>query len=164
MNDNVLNLIKKYANRGVLPDTNLLLLYFIGSVDRDRIGRFKPTSGYSISDFHLISKFIEHFEVRVTTPHILTEMSNHLESGLIRDLKKEYFEAFAKSITFLSEKFHSSLDLSETKPFHEYGVADAAIAMTAKDNFLVLTVDRPLYGYLRNTGIDAVTLAELKAF
>ena len=47
MTDPNLVLIEKYASRGVLVDTNILLLFVVGAFDRELIPRFKRTSHFA---------------------------------------------------------------------------------------------------------------------
>lgn len=39
--------------RGILIDTNLLVLLLVGAVNRDRIPKFKRTRGYTADDWDL---------------------------------------------------------------------------------------------------------------
>lgn len=41
----------RYRQKGILVDTNILLLWFVGAVNRDRISQFKRTQKFSPEDF-----------------------------------------------------------------------------------------------------------------
>jgi hypothetical protein len=69
-------LILKHRGNGLLVDTNLLLLYLVGKTNPDRIRNFKRTSRYTVEDFELLDEIMGQFKTLVTTPHILTELSN----------------------------------------------------------------------------------------
>ncbi len=69
-------LIYKYSNKGLLIDTNILLLYFVGSFDRQHIEKFKRTSQFTIKDFDYLVILLDRFDTLVTTPNILTEVNN----------------------------------------------------------------------------------------
>src|SRR6476646_10816315 len=60
---------------GILIDTNLLVLLVVGSVNRDRIARFKRTTGYSAADWDLLIGILEQIPLRYTLPHVLAEVS-----------------------------------------------------------------------------------------
>ncbi|MFN3326862.1 MAG: hypothetical protein ACK5AZ_25495 [Bryobacteraceae bacterium] len=60
---------------GVLVDTNLLVLLVVGSVDRERVSRFKRTSDYSSADWDLLTGILEQISQRYTVPHVLAEVS-----------------------------------------------------------------------------------------
>ena len=74
--DDVLQLINRHCASGLLVDTNLLLLYLIGRTNRNRISKFKRTQAYTIEDFDLLHRFMAEFKTLITTPHVLTEVSN----------------------------------------------------------------------------------------
>lgn len=61
MNEYLLGLIQKYKARGVLTDTNILILYIIGSFDPNLIGTSKATSQFTQDDFLRVAKFIDYF-------------------------------------------------------------------------------------------------------
>ena len=67
--------------RGVLIDTNLLVLLVVGSVNRDRIPRFKRTSEYTPVDWDLLTGILEQIPRRYSIAHILAEVST------LKDLK-----------------------------------------------------------------------------
>lgn len=156
MNANLLELLTKYQKAGILVDTNILLLYVIGSFDPVTIYKFSRTSNYTEDDFTRVSKFIDNFDIKITTPHILTEASN-----LIGNRKE--IQAFLKTfITLSQEIFIPSLAVSSTESFLKFGLADSATVETSQNLYLTLTDDRPLYGYLINRGIDAVNLDQIR--
>jgi rRNA-processing protein FCF1 len=153
----ITDLIRKYRKKGVLLDTNLLLLYLIGSVDPQQVRNFKRTSIFTEDDFIILSNLVDLFETKITTPHILTEVSNFLNS--------ESLFILAAYIKQAEEKFTNSIDLVESDQFVFLGLADTAIVNTAKESVLVLTNDGLLYGSLANNGIEAINFDDIrKAF
>ncbi len=70
------NTVNKYKTKGLLIDSNLLLLYFIGSYNIDLITSYKRTKKYTREDFYTLKDFTNSFNKLVTTPNILTEVSN----------------------------------------------------------------------------------------
>ena len=152
MNDYLLELIKKYKHKGLLIDTNIVLLYIIGSIDISMIRNFSRTSMFTENDFDRVSKFIDYFTVKITTPHILTEVSNLLGNKEIHYL---YLRTYLENS---NEIFLKSAEISINKSFLSFGLTDAAVIETGKDLYLIFTNDRPLYGYLNRNNIDAVNL------
>src|SRR6266436_795865 len=55
-------LIMSYKPKGLLVDTNLLLLYFIGAYDPERISRFERTMAFTIDEFLLLAMFLGLFQ------------------------------------------------------------------------------------------------------
>lgn len=156
MNDYLFSLITKYKNNGVLIDTNILLLYLVGSSDLNMIRGFKRTSNFTEDDFNLISNFIKYFDFRITTPHVLTEVSDFIDN---RQNLQAVLKVFIKNS---KEVFIESLELSKKDTFLKFGLADTSVTHSAKENYLVFTDDNPLYGYLINSQIDAVNLDQIR--
>ena len=103
----LINLIGLYKAKGLLIDTNLLLLYFIGTYDPDRIPRFKRTMSFTVDEFLLLDAIFTNFDKVITTPNILTEISN-LSGQLPGDLRPHFYDDFAKRIPKLEEQYTSS--------------------------------------------------------
>ncbi len=157
MNTYVKKLIQKYKFKGILTDTNLLLLYIVGSYDIELIGNFKRTSHYSIDDFYIVSDFIGLFEKKIVTPHILTEVSDFIDNRRELQILLKIF--VQKEST---EKYIESNIVVQNKEFINFGLADTATIETAKNSYLIFTDDNPLYGLLLNSKIDAINLSLLR--
>ncbi len=156
MNSHLLTLIQKYCKKGLLIDTNLALLYLVGSFDRSLIRNHPRTSVYTENDFERIEAFIESFAERVTTPHVLTEISNLL--GKQTDVR----EVLIQYINKCKEIYWAAGSLTGSTAFNSYGLTDSAIVETARDNFLVVTDDGPLYSFLLGSKVEAVNLEQIR--
>lgn len=156
MNEEILKLFKKYRHSGVLVDTNILLLFIVGSLNPELISRHSRTACFTFADFQIISKAIDFFEKKVSTPHILTEVSNLIG----RD--KHFRRALGSYIETATEKFASAAGFVSKDFFLKFGVADAATCEISKNEYMVITDDGSLYGFLINNGIDAVNLTTLR--
>lgn len=156
MNSYLAELIRKYRKKGILLDTNILLLYLVGTFDQRILRTFKRTALFSENDFIILLKLLEVFEVKVTTPHILTEVSNLF--GNRYDLNYS-LQAY---ITIVREIFTAGEKIGKNENFVEFGMADTAILEISKDSYLVLTDDKRFYGLLINNRIDAITFDELR--
>jgi hypothetical protein len=163
MNVYVAELIERYQNAGVLIDTNLLLLYFVGVYDRTLIPRFKRTDKFAVEDFATLHQFIMQFKVIATLPYILAEVSNFLGQLTDRD-KRACFEGFAVGIGMLEEPQLTSARIARTDEFKRFGITDAGIYLAAKSRYLVLTDDFRLSQYLRVGGIDALNFNHLRTY
>ena len=156
-------LVQRYRTAGVLVDTNILLLLFVGSVERRLIERFKRTMarGFRESDYELLTNFLKHFENRVvTTPHILTEVSNL--AGQLSVQKQRFFSYFAKGISRLIEHYEPSGNLAQAESFVKFGLTDTAIIELVKGQYLVLTDDFALSNYLDKQGVDVFNFNHLR--
>jgi len=148
-------LLTKYKNKGLLIDTNLLLLYFVGIYDPQRIPKFKRTMIFVVEDFYTLWNLFKYFDKIVTTPNILTEV-NSLANQLATDLKPAFFSKFAEQLITLEEHYVETIKLSATEHFPKVGLTDAGILNLARDQYLVLSDDFKLVGYLSKQGIDAI--------
>jgi hypothetical protein len=148
-------LLTKYKNKGILIDTNLLLLYFVGIYDPQRIPNFKRTMMFVVEDFYTLWTLFKYFDKVVTTPNILTEV-NSLANQLANDLKPAFFSKFAEQVVTLEEHYIETAKLSAKEHFPKLGLTDSGILDLAKGEYLVLSDDFRLVGYLGKQGIDAI--------
>lgn len=163
MNDYALQLIQKYGKEGVLIDTNLLLLYVIGTYNPDEISRFSKTRDFPPETFELLDRVINRFNKVITTPYILAEASNwaaQFPSSDKNKLHPDLFDRFAILITGFEEVSETSSVIAKQPAFRQLGLADASIASLG-NKYLVLTTDGRLLGYLQNNGVDAVNINDL---
>jgi hypothetical protein len=156
-----LGLIRRHQAKGVLVDTNLLVLYLVGSVNRRRVTDFKRTAAFSIEDFDLLGRLIAWFGKLMVTPHVLSQVSDLTklqgkELAQLRSLFKELVET-------MEETFDESRILVTHPVFARLGLADAAIAKVCSRGILVLTTDVELYLSLQALGADAVNFNHVRA-
>jgi rRNA-processing protein FCF1 len=154
-------LVARYQNKGLLIDTNLLLLYFIGAYDPDRIPKFKRTMAFTVDEFRLLASFLDVFDKLVTTPNVLTEVSN-LSGQLAENLRAPFYSDFSNRIPLLEEHYVTSVSVSSSVHFNRFGLTDSGIVQLVRDNYLVLTDDLKLVGYLQNLGIDVVNFNHIR--
>jgi rRNA-processing protein FCF1 len=156
-------LLSRYWSKGILLDSNLLLLFFVGIYDPRRILSFKRTKsrGFTTDDFDLLVSVLGSFTAVVTTPNILTEV-NSLSNQLRRDEKRNYYSSFADGVGRLEEEHTPSVGICGLEHFKTFGLTDSGIINLAKGRFLVLTVDSALAAYLQNVGIDVINFNHLR--
>lgn len=157
-------LISQYRSKGLLVDSNLLLLYFVGAYDPpERISTFKGTHsrGFGEDDFYLLLRVFSLFDRIVTTPNILTEVSN-LSNQLRKDEKQSYYADFARHVCLLTEHYTEGKEIGALEHFADFGLTDSGIIKLAKGSFLVLTDDGPLAGYLQNVSVDVINFNHVR--
>ncbi len=152
-------LIEKHRKRGVLVDTNLLVLLFVGRTNRIRINSFKRTQKYTCDDYDLLELLLSKFSGLLTTPHVLTELSNlatlsGTEFARVRQLMQN-------EIKIIRELHEASSTIVTNYAFMRLGLADAAIAQLS-NSALVLTDDLDLYIHLQNIGIDVLNFNHIR--
>jgi hypothetical protein len=156
----VRDLIDRYQATGILIDANLLLLLFIGLYDRRRIVSFGRTQGYTTQDFDSLVEIINFFGKVVTTPNILTEVSN-LSGKLHEKEKAAYFTDFADQVSRFDEEYAASNHLCSLSHFTKFGLTDAGI-INAAGKYLVLTDDFKLSSYLESESIDVINFNHIR--
>jgi hypothetical protein len=155
MNESVLFLLK-HRTRGALIDANLLLVYIVGKMDRDRLSQFHHTKQYA-PDFEIIEAVVELFPKVYTSPNVLTEVSN---LGKKLGVSK-FFDTLRDVINILEERYCISKDVAAASSFQKLGLTDAGL-WTLAAKLLVVTLDFPLYQTLRGDNIDAVNVNHLR--
>jgi len=149
----------------LLLDTNLLLLLFIGGKDTLFIKKAKTLSAYTEEDYELLQEFasLNRFTGLLTTPHIITEVSNLL--GKERDdIKRIGREAVVEFLARCNERSDSSMQLASSPEFCRLGITDVAIAVAVAANaaIFILTADLPLYLYCSSSGLNVANFNHVR--
>ncbi|NJL90213.1 MAG: hypothetical protein HC916_10795 [Coleofasciculaceae cyanobacterium SM2_1_6] len=167
IDDDTKFLVNKYKPKGILVDTNILLLWFIGSVNRQRISQFNRTEKFTPEDYTTLVRVLTSFSKIITTPNILTEISNLV----IKDIKKpelprcfeELTEVLSTEASFKLEEYYiESRIATKVNKISEFSLTDCSILELARDRYLVLTDDSKFAGYLTGSGIDVVNFNNLR--
>jgi rRNA-processing protein FCF1 len=154
-------LLSRYSNKGILIDTNLLLLYFVGKYKPSEIPKFKRTAAFEVNDFRLLLSILRRFNRIITTPNILTEVSN-LSNQLPNNYKPAYYTEFANQVSLLDEQYTTSLNICSLDHFRKFGLTDSGIIESAKNQYLVLTDDFKLTKFLENIKIDVINFNHIR--
>ncbi|NJO66187.1 MAG: hypothetical protein HC832_00945 [Leptolyngbyaceae cyanobacterium RM1_405_57] len=157
------SLFSRYRQRGVLVDTNILLLYFVGTTNRERISRFNRTQNFVPEDYDLLLQILGYFQTVATTPNILTEVSS-LANQLGEPERSKCFAVFAQSISAFEETYLESKGIVTDQQFTKFGLTDCGILSFAKDQYLVLTDDLRLANYLQRQGVDTVNFNNIRVW
>lgn len=145
----------------LLVDTNLLVLWIIGSVSRDEIARNRRTSKYDARDFLLLTSYMGQYQEFVITPHIAAETSN-LVSSLTG---KSLFQAraiLAAGLRAWNEVYVESVNAAELPQYIFLGLTDAAVLLAAQNAAEVITDDFDLYRELLNLRLKVTNFTHLK--
>src|SRR2546425_8084710 len=98
---------------GLLVDTNLLVLFAIGTVNRNRIEMFKRTRQYTKADYDLLLRVLDKFNSRYTAAHVLAKVSNLTDlPGAERQQARRVLK---ETISLLSEVEMSSARAAEDR-------------------------------------------------
>ena len=153
-------LIVKHRAKGVLVDTNLLVLFLVGTVNRQRILNFKRTGDFAIEDYDVLVRLINWFGKLIATPHVLSQVSDLTDlSGTELTAVREVFKALVEQI---EESYDASRLLVGDPAFERFGLTDAAIATVCSRGILVLTTDARLQIALQERDIDALNFNHIR--
>ena len=162
-------LLSRYFSKGIVVDTNILLLLFVGMLGKQKIERFKRTDQFTSRDYELLTELLPRFRKVATTPNILTEVSS-LINQLREPDRAECYKFFSESmnsldgIATLEEVYLPSAVVSRSSAgaFTRHGLTDCVIAELAKSSYLILTDDLRVSTYYREQGIDTINFNNLR--
>ena len=157
----ILNLLTKYYTKGIIIDTNILLLYLVGRVNHERITKFKRTRQFVPEDYDRLLELFNNFQKVIATPNILTEV-NSLANQLGEPERSHCLNIFTQLTALVCEEYLESSMITSHEPFSRFGLTDCGIMLLAKNKYLVLTDDLKLHLYLKAMGIDTVNFNNLR--
>ncbi len=164
--DKIDSLINSYKPKGILVDTNILLLLLVGSVNRQRISKFNRTEQFTPEDYDLLVDFLGSFSQIFTTPNILTEV-NSLTSKIQEPERSQCFAKLAEVLSTetlikLDEHYIMSSIATRVNGFNRFGLTDCGILELAHNRYLVLTDDLKLAVHLQSFDVDTINFNHLR--
>ena len=137
----------KYSK--VLLDTNLFIVFIIGSIDINLIPKVGRLGAYRKDDYNLILNIINASEKLVITNSIVTETCNLLDS-----INNNYgYKIFKLMIEFLKkaqDKTNNMIEILENPVFIKFGFTDAEVVHLANQGCIVFTDDSKLFHIISN--------------
>ena len=128
----------------ILIDTNLLVLFLVGSTSRGLIATHKRTRAYTVEDFGLLEGLVADSAAIVTTPNVLAETSN-----LIRQCDRARLAAildtFRRFAAQAPERYVPSAEAAAAEQFRRLGLNDVAVLMAQAEDATLITDDLDLY-------------------
>lgn len=144
----------------LLLDTNVLLLLVVGSFERGAVSRNKRTAQFSEADFDLLNRERLKYSRTVTTPGILTEVSDLLPESWHRTLGGHMVSLYGDFI----EQSAGKEIVTKDPVFVRLGYADAMILTLATENITVMTDDVQLYLELEYRGSTVINFNHLRTY
>ncbi len=155
-------LLERYRPKGILIDANLALLYLVGGYNLRLVGdgRYNKLSRYNVDDYRLLIRLKKVFIKAVTTPHVLTEVSN-LACDLPEQTKSECLKQFHATFAAIDELPVASMEAAQWKDFRFLGLTDSGLALVARE-YLIVTDDARLVKKLNEAGLEALNFNHLR--
>jgi hypothetical protein len=144
----------------VLLDTNVLMLLVIGSLSRDLIGTHRRTQQFTPSDFDLLQGRLQVYDPVITTPAILTELSNLMWNDFHEIVSQTMINVCRPFVELISPKE----EVFAAEGFDRLGFADASILASLDPETTVLTDDVALYLQVLYMGKEAINFNHLRNF
>lgn len=143
----------------LLLDSSLLLILAVGKLEPHRLGRDSRLKTYTPADYEFLRAYSSMFPARVTTPHVLTEVSNHLD--IIDQRLLPALTAVLSDWNPLRESWTPASALVTRDEYRSVGLADTAIISAARPKTVVLTSDRDLWSELVKQRRNALHYADI---
>lgn len=163
MKDMINFLFQKYKNKGILVDTNILLLWIVGHVNRNRISKFNRTEQFLPEDYDLLVKLLNYFGQIITTPNILTEV-NSLVNQLGEPERSQGLYVLGHLGSRLNELYLKSQEVVQLDRFTKFGLTDCGILKICPKQYLVLTDDLKLAHYLQTQEVDVLNFNHIRVY
>jgi hypothetical protein len=158
-------LVQKYRRKGILVDANLLVVLLVGKLGPAHLKNCRATklTSFTPEDYSRLVQGVTKFDTLVTTPHILTEVSN-LAGRLPEPLLGDFRAMFREVVKKFAEQTLAAAEIARDPHFLRFGLTDTAISMIAPGRYLVLTVDLPLCGLLKQRKVDVINFNYFRDF
>jgi hypothetical protein len=132
-----------------------LLLFFLAmQVDLGILRSFKRVSNFRSSDLQPLKDLVGAFSALITTPHVLTEVSNFIDQAPPQ-WRPQLIDALRSFIIEQEEHFEESSRLVELPEFAHLALADTALLSLSR-SVSVATLDYELYGRILAVGGRAI--------
>jgi len=156
-------LVPRFQQSGLLLDANLLLVFVAGGHRPAWLGHRKRLREYDVDDLDRIRRFVARFGRVVTTPGILTEVSNLSNAAVYDHERADYAITLRAVIDRLIERYPHSRGVAREVSFAPLGLTDASIARVARARrAFVLSADFDLIDSLQRQGIPALNYNHLR--
>jgi len=148
-------------SRAILLDSNLLVLYLVGLAQEALIGKHKRTQSYTIEDFLLLRAILDSKRTLVTTPGVLTEVSN-LARQIGDPIKAQITFLLGQICQTLDERYTESARIAKGPHFTRLGLTDSGLLDLCAAGLPLLTDDLPLYVAATRLGCAAVNFNHIR--
>ena len=143
------------------PDTNVLLFFLVAQTDLSLLRTFKRVQNFDSPDVEILRDVLEPFRNMVTTPHVLTEVSNFIDQAP-QYRRADLVRALQTFIHSTTESYHESRVLSDRDEFAALGLSDTALSALS-DECTVITLDFHLAGRIRQAGGSVINFQHARS-
>ena len=128
----------------ILIDTNLLILFVVGTTSREYITKHKRLAQFTTKDYDSLVEILSRAPSVLLTPNTLTETSN-LIAHIGEPAKGHVFRKFQEIIAQCDEQYVTSRTAAGRAEFLRLGLTDAALLEASTPHVAIVTTDLKLY-------------------
>jgi hypothetical protein len=148
MEERLNSLAGEHRARGILLDTNVLLLFLFAIYQPAMIGK-KRLEKYGSDDGILLVQYVQRFDRILTTQHVLAETSNLIRQIIKGQHRSEFaqklYPLFCSDIAEAFEQCPVTGSDINNGLFARLGLTDAGLVSLVQTNLLLLTDDLDLF-------------------
>jgi hypothetical protein len=147
----------------VAIDTNLLLLYVVGSASRKYVSMHKRLKTFDEDDFDLLVEQVTIANRIILTPNTLTETSNWIDH-IAEPARGHIYNCLAAllAVPEVNERYVPSLTVCERMELPRLGLADCTLLEVARTGVPIITTDLHLYLAAEASGARAINFNHLR--
>jgi len=132
----------------------------VGLIDCDLLKKSGKTEKFTRQDFEILMRFLSRFPSQITTPPVITEACNLLDT-LNRQTSYHAFKAIRAYLEKTKESRSESRYLATMPIFPALGLADSSLYALASRGVLILTDDLELFGHIISRRLPAMNFNHL---
>lgn len=136
-------------------DTNALVVLLVGLVSPQQVGIHKRTTLFSKEDFDRLIHVINDFSQLIILPNVWTEVDNILNESFKYEYKQKYIQNFRYITLNSTEKYLSTISITDKHEFSVLGVTDTLLLTLASETKnRLITSDSALSDHALSQGIE----------
>jgi hypothetical protein len=145
----------------LLIDTNLLVLFIVGTAAKEYIAKHKKLTAFTIEDYDMLFRIISGASEVLVTPNTLTETSN-LAAYIGEPARSKVLDVLRAVSRDSQERYVPSSAAAQCNEFIRLGLADAALLEIAAKDVTLLTTDFDLYNAALKKGAKTFNFNHLR--
>ena len=145
----------------LLIDTNLLVLFVVGTASTEYISKHKKLTEFTVEDYEVLLKIVAQAEEILVTPNTLTETSN-LVAYIGEPARTQVLQCLSVIIAEAKEKYVPSSPVAQRREFIWLGLTDTALLEASEQDVTLLTTDFNLYCAALKQGDTAFNFNHLR--
>lgn len=128
----------------LILDANMLVIYSLGTVNPELLGKHRRARDYMPSDYDLLTDLMGGFDTAIVTPNAVTECSNLFSDEADSLPKKALHDFLERSTCQVEERYVESKVACRRAQYTYLGVSDCAMLELVDQDTILLTADANL--------------------